>query len=210
MSEQTGTSFKERSEAGRSTPSTDRCDVCRGQKGKSDHPGIGYKLFTAGLISSMAMNEMQRVYRLLKGAPEEGKIPWHWIVNETRLRRRARSHVPRGPGRTEVSLPRQSRGLYGVSRSKRLYGVAHATPQLWIGAHLCCQLFHCPADGGLALKASTLVCTSVQYHSRFAFSRRADLLRLAARGADASAEDERRKCQTVTATPAEPGELPRY
>jgi hypothetical protein len=46
--------------------------------------GIGYKLFTAGLIPSMATNEMQRVYRLLKEAREEGTIPWEWIVDETR------------------------------------------------------------------------------------------------------------------------------
>jgi hypothetical protein len=46
--------------------------------------GIGYKLFTAGLIPSMATNEMQRVYRLLKGARERGDIPWEWIVDETR------------------------------------------------------------------------------------------------------------------------------
>ena len=32
--------------------------------------GIGYKLFTAGLIPSMARSEMQRVYRLLKEARE--------------------------------------------------------------------------------------------------------------------------------------------
>jgi hypothetical protein len=46
--------------------------------------GIGYKLFTAGLIPSMARNEMQRVYRLLKEARERGDIPWEWIVDETR------------------------------------------------------------------------------------------------------------------------------
>jgi hypothetical protein len=46
--------------------------------------GVGYKLFTAGLIPSMDRNEMQRVYRLLKEAREEGKIPWDWIVDETR------------------------------------------------------------------------------------------------------------------------------
>ena len=46
--------------------------------------GIGYKLFTAGLIPSMANSEMQRVYRLLKEAREEGIIPWEWIVDETR------------------------------------------------------------------------------------------------------------------------------
>jgi hypothetical protein len=46
--------------------------------------GIGYKLFTASLIRSMAKSEMQRVYRLLKEAREEGIIPWDWIVDETR------------------------------------------------------------------------------------------------------------------------------
>ena len=46
--------------------------------------GIGYKLFTRGLIPSMARSEMQRVYRLLKEARERGDIPWDWIVDETR------------------------------------------------------------------------------------------------------------------------------
>jgi hypothetical protein len=46
--------------------------------------GIGYKLFTAGLIPSMERKEMQRVYRLLKEAREQGIIPWEWIVDETR------------------------------------------------------------------------------------------------------------------------------
>jgi hypothetical protein len=46
--------------------------------------GVGYKLFTLGLISSMARAEMQRVYRLLKEARERGDIPWAWIVDETR------------------------------------------------------------------------------------------------------------------------------
>ena len=46
--------------------------------------GIGYKLFTRGLIASMAKSEMQRVYRLLKEARERGIIPWEWIVDETR------------------------------------------------------------------------------------------------------------------------------
>jgi hypothetical protein len=46
--------------------------------------GIGYKLFTAGLIPSMAQKEMQRVYRLLKEARERGHILWEWIVDETR------------------------------------------------------------------------------------------------------------------------------
>ena len=46
--------------------------------------GVGYKLFTAGLIPSMSRNEMQRVYRLLKEERERGAIPWEWIVDETR------------------------------------------------------------------------------------------------------------------------------
>jgi len=46
--------------------------------------GIGYKLFTMGLIPSMSKPDMQRVYRLLKEARERGMIPWEWIVDETR------------------------------------------------------------------------------------------------------------------------------
>lgn len=57
-------------------------------KAEAAHPitgrGIGYKLFTAGLMSSMARAEMQRVYRLLKEGRERGNIPWEWIVDETR------------------------------------------------------------------------------------------------------------------------------
>jgi hypothetical protein len=46
--------------------------------------GVGYKLFTRGLIPSMERNEMQRVYRLLLKAREQGIMPWDWIVDETR------------------------------------------------------------------------------------------------------------------------------
>jgi hypothetical protein len=46
--------------------------------------GAGYKLFTAGLIPSMATSDMARVYRLLKEARERDLIPWDWIVDETR------------------------------------------------------------------------------------------------------------------------------
>src|SRR5689334_14282988 len=46
--------------------------------------GVGYKLFSLGLIPSMGRNDMQTVYRLLKEAREEGSIPWDWIVDETR------------------------------------------------------------------------------------------------------------------------------
>ena len=46
--------------------------------------GVGYKLFTRGLTSSMSRSEMARVYRLLLIAREQGIIPWEWIVDETR------------------------------------------------------------------------------------------------------------------------------
>jgi hypothetical protein len=52
--------------------------------------GLGYKLFSNhGLIDSMATNEMQKVYRLLRVAREQRVIPWHWIVDETRELERA-------------------------------------------------------------------------------------------------------------------------
>jgi hypothetical protein len=51
--------------------------------------GVGYKLFVANLIASMARAEMQRVYRLLKEARERDIIPWEWIVDETRAIERA-------------------------------------------------------------------------------------------------------------------------
>jgi hypothetical protein len=46
--------------------------------------GVGYKLFTAGLIPSMSRSNMARVYRLLKLARELRIIPWSWIVDEAR------------------------------------------------------------------------------------------------------------------------------
>jgi hypothetical protein len=57
--------------------------------------GIGYKLFTLKLIPDMSRQSMAKVYRLLKGAREEGIIPWEWIVDETRtLERRASWNDP--------------------------------------------------------------------------------------------------------------------
>jgi hypothetical protein len=44
--------------------------------------GVGYKLFTLGLITGM--DEMNKVYRALKVAREDGDIPWEWIIDETR------------------------------------------------------------------------------------------------------------------------------
>lgn len=55
---------------------------------EAGHPmtgrGVGYKMFTQGVIPSMENKEMQRVYRLLKLAREQDHIPWEWIVDETR------------------------------------------------------------------------------------------------------------------------------
>jgi hypothetical protein len=53
--------------------------------------GVGYKIFTFRLITSMAKPEMQRVYRLLLVARERGIIPWEWIVDETRKLERCSS-----------------------------------------------------------------------------------------------------------------------
>jgi hypothetical protein len=45
--------------------------------------GVGYKLFVAMLIASMAKSDMRVVYRLLTIVREKGMIPWEWIVDET-------------------------------------------------------------------------------------------------------------------------------
>jgi hypothetical protein len=65
--------------------------------------GVGYKLFTADLIPSMEKPEMQRVYRLLKEAREQGDIPWEWIVDETReLERTSTWANPEAYARTDA------------------------------------------------------------------------------------------------------------
>src|SRR6516225_8384788 len=85
MSEQFDTSSKKG--RGRAQKSLDLIDAMA-VIARRAHPitgrGVGYKLFTAGLIPSMGRSDMQRVYRLLKEAREEGIIPWHWIVDEAR------------------------------------------------------------------------------------------------------------------------------
>ena len=64
--------------------------------------GVGYKLFTRGLIPSMSRNDMQRVYRLLLTAREQGIIPWEWIVDETRSHR---AGVDMGQPRSSTPAP---------------------------------------------------------------------------------------------------------
>jgi hypothetical protein len=70
--------------------------------------GIGYKLFAKGLIPSMASTEMQRVYRLLRLAREQGDIPWEWVVDETRsLERTATWDDPEDYARCEAQSYRR-------------------------------------------------------------------------------------------------------
>jgi hypothetical protein len=45
---------------------------------------VCYRVFTQGLIDSMAKNETAKVLRLLVKARETGAIPWEHIVDETR------------------------------------------------------------------------------------------------------------------------------
>jgi hypothetical protein len=85
MSEQTGTGIKKvRGRAKRSTDLIEAMESIAEEYEPITGRGVGYKLFTAGLIPSMARKEMARVYRLLRDAREEGIIPWEWIVDETR------------------------------------------------------------------------------------------------------------------------------
>jgi hypothetical protein len=46
--------------------------------------GVCYRLFSDGLIPSMAKKNTDTVSRLLRIAREQGTIPWEWIVDETR------------------------------------------------------------------------------------------------------------------------------
>jgi hypothetical protein len=45
---------------------------------------VCYKLFVRRLIASMAKAETNKVSRILRIARELGRIPWEWIVDETR------------------------------------------------------------------------------------------------------------------------------
>jgi hypothetical protein len=86
MTEYSETCFK-KGGRGMSRRSLDLIEAMRAAA-KSAQPitgrGLGYKLFTQGLIPSMAKPEMQRVYRLLRQGRELGIIAWEWIVDETR------------------------------------------------------------------------------------------------------------------------------
>jgi hypothetical protein len=74
--------------------------------------GVGYKLFTAGLMPSMGRADMQRVYRLLKEAREQNIIPWEWIVDESReLERRPSWEDPEQYVRSVINLHSPDDGL---------------------------------------------------------------------------------------------------
>ena len=90
------------------------CEIAQPITGR----GVGYKLFTAGLIKSMSRSEMQRVYRLLKEAREQDIIPWDWIVDESRaLERRASWSDPES---FSQSVIRQYRRDYWDQQSVRV------------------------------------------------------------------------------------------
>jgi hypothetical protein len=86
MTEQTGTGSK-KGQRGMSQASLDLIeamhDIAEDMQPITGR-GVGYKLFTQGLIPSMSRKDMARVYRLLLIARERGTIPWDWIVDETR------------------------------------------------------------------------------------------------------------------------------
>jgi hypothetical protein len=52
---------------------------------------VCYRLFTAGLIASMAKTHTNRVSSQLTWAREQGIIPWRWVVDETREAERAQT-----------------------------------------------------------------------------------------------------------------------
>jgi hypothetical protein len=87
LGEQIETSPKKPRGRGMAKKSLDLIDAMRAVAAEAQPitgRGVGYKLFTAGLIPSMATSEMAKVYRLLTQARERGMIPWEWIVDETR------------------------------------------------------------------------------------------------------------------------------
>lgn len=68
---------------------------------------VCYRLFTEGLIESMAKGKTNKVSRLLVDAREDGLVPWDWIVDETREAERiCRLGPPRGHHRRRrASVP---------------------------------------------------------------------------------------------------------
>src|SRR5262249_36517329 len=84
--------------------------------------GVGYKLFASGVIPSMGRAEMQRVYRLLKEAREQGHIPWSWIVDETRELERVSTWA--NPAEYAGCVARSYRGDFWDQQPRRVMVVS--------------------------------------------------------------------------------------
>jgi hypothetical protein len=102
--------------------------------------GVGYKLFTAGFIPSMATPDMRKVYRLLKEARERGVIPWEWIVDETRSIERVSTWFD--PAEYARCVARSSRRDFWDQQSHRV--------QVWSG-------YRCVAARASALRRRCLL-----------------------------------------------------
>jgi hypothetical protein len=69
---------------------------------------VCYKLFTRGLIASMAKKETDKISRILTVARENDEIPWQWIVDETREAERVPAWVdPQDYARTIINSYRR-------------------------------------------------------------------------------------------------------
>ena len=93
--------------------------------------GIGYKLFIQSLIASMARSEMQRVYRLLKLAREEGVIPPGRIGNRKSESSRSPPHQTLGRSRMRLICIACHRSPFAVltivmsDRANDDYAISH-------------------------------------------------------------------------------------
>ncbi len=94
---------------------------------------VCYRLFTQGVIPSMAKNETNKVGAQLTWAREQGVVPWAWVVDETRapervsawddlggVRRDGHACLPAGPVDRSA---RVDRGVVGEGHDSR-----HARP----------------------------------------------------------------------------------
>ena len=74
--------------------------------------GIGYKLFTAGLIPSMEQGDAAGL-SLAEGGARARHIPWEWIVDETRSLERYRHGTT--PKNTHGPLLAHIAGIFGTN-----------------------------------------------------------------------------------------------
>lgn len=67
---------------------------------------VCYRLFVANVIDNMSKSQTNKVSRQLTWAREEGIIPWHWIVDETREAERISATLPSFDVQTKRGDPR--------------------------------------------------------------------------------------------------------